>query len=865
MNLADYTLLFEDDFDTLNLTSGSANGWNTEYHYGDRFLNSEQQIYVDPDYDDAGLNPFSVGDGVLTITAQKAPSNITAPSDKFSWSADDTYTSGLLNSEGMFSVQYGYFEISAQMPEGNGLWPAFWLLQSNGEWPSEYDIVEVLGKSPDYLYASAHGTDDNGDHVTDSTVSTAFDSSDGFHTYGFDWQEDSIIWYYDGVKVFESENTVDDQSMYLLLNLAVGGWAGSPDDSAFPAEMKIDYVRVYQKNVDHNVVGVPSGWDEIPISVFSELSDFDGMSGYISYNYSAVLPNDYAVGKMSGDWPHELFGNAQDNYIQGADGKFNHLDGRGGNDVLEGGDGADYFVLRNGGGNDTILDFSNETGNADKLYLQGFHFSHFDDVLPYMTQAGDDAVFRLDEDQAALLKNVRIENLSAEQFIFVDSIDAPMDAPVVTYVDGDVPSGSIDFSSLSLSSHSNQDSAPGEILANGSRLEINGNSWKSIDFEYTVSDNSILEFTFSSDTRGEIHGIALDNDNSYHTDRVINIYGTQSWGQDGPDYIGDGVAQSFIINLSDYYAVGTTYSNMVFVTDDDASAAAQSVFSDVRVFEKDILSPKSDIIDFSSLSLSLSSHSNQDSAPGEILANGSRLEINGNSWKSIDFEYTVSDNSILEFTFSSDTRGEIHGIALDNDNSYHTDRVINIYGTQSWGQDGPDYIGDGVAQSFIINLSDYYAVGTTYSNMVFVTDDDASAAAQSVFSDVRVFESNGLYGDAFDNIVSGTSRSDFLYGDDGADIFLFESMNAFDAVDTMGDFDQPEGDVLDVSDLLTGYDPLSDAISDFVQITNNGSDSVLSIDRDGGANDFVAVANILGNVGLNDEAALEFNGVLITA
>ena len=54
-------------------------------------------------------------------------------------------------------------------------------------------------------------------------------------------------------------------------------------------------------------------------------------------------------------------------------------------------------------------------------------------------------------------------------------------------------------------------------------------------------------------------------------------------------------------------------------------------------------------------------------------------------------------------------------------------------------------------------------------------------------------------------------------------------------------------------------------ITDFVQITDNGTDSTLSIDQNGGADNFVAVATILGVTGLTDEASLESSGMLVAA
>lgn len=121
-----------------------------------------------------------------------------------------------------------------------------------------------------------------------------------------------------------------------------------------------------------------------------------------------------------------------------------------------------------------------------------------------------------------------------------------------------------------------------------------------------------------------------------------------------------------------------------------------------------------------------------------------------------------------------------------------------------------------------------------------------------------------LYGDDDNDILYGGDGIDLLWGDDGADTFAFESATAFNFSDNIQDFDLAEGDMLDVSDLLSGYDPMTDAITDFVQITDNGTHSYLAVDADGGADNFVQVAAIFNETGLTDEASLESSGTLIT-
>ncbi|MGH1375143.1 MAG: Ig-like domain-containing protein [Alphaproteobacteria bacterium] len=302
-----------------------------------------------------------------------------------------------------------------------------------------------------------------------------------------------------------------------------------------------------------------------------------------------------------------------------------------------------------------------------------------------------------------------------------------------------------------------------------------------------------------------------------------------------------------------------------------------------------ITAPDADLVSLDLGAASLSSYSNQDNTPTGAGASEAQLSLAGNSWKVVDLPsgYTTTEYSVLRFDFSSNTQGEIHGIGLDTDNDHTTgDRLVQVYGTQNWGQDGPDYAGDGSVQGFDILLSDYYNVGETYTQLVFVNDDDANSNADSLFENVSFYELGddasqtmvsgdgsqqifGLGGDDIlyagddNDILYGGEGADVLHGEGGADMFVFE-FDSFFAVDEIADFNTSEDDSINISYLLEGYDPVTDAIADFVQITDNGVDSVLSVDVDGGADNFVQIATITGATGLSDEDALEAAGNLIT-
>jgi len=170
----------------------------------------------------------------------------------------DKYTSTRITTAGTKEFKYGYMEARAKLPAGQGIWPAFWMLGSNIRqvgWPlaGEIDILEYVGKEPGQVYTTLHTTATHGDHA--SSKKTAMEGiEEGWHIFGANWTEDKIEFYVDDKLVFTfapEEKPVEvwpfDQPFYFIINVAVGGNFGGPevDDSIFPQEFIIDYVRVY--------------------------------------------------------------------------------------------------------------------------------------------------------------------------------------------------------------------------------------------------------------------------------------------------------------------------------------------------------------------------------------------------------------------------------------------------------------------------------------------------------------------------------------------------------------------------------------------------------------------------------------------
>lgn len=236
-------LSFADEFGGLSLWNGQTGTWNTNFTWSQpngttNPGNKELQWYIDANYGPTkSVSPFSVDDGVLTITAARAEEAIRPYINNYE------FTSGMLNTFYSFSQTYGYFEARVDMPDSRGTWPAFWLLPADDSWPPEIDVIEM--RHPNKLVLSAH-SDATGTRTSVQTVSYVADSG-GFHDYGLLWTEDELVWYFDGAEVARAETPADmHDPMYMIANLGIGGWAGKPPDGlATPAEMKIDYIRAY--------------------------------------------------------------------------------------------------------------------------------------------------------------------------------------------------------------------------------------------------------------------------------------------------------------------------------------------------------------------------------------------------------------------------------------------------------------------------------------------------------------------------------------------------------------------------------------------------------------------------------------------
>ncbi|MEM7374761.1 MAG: S8 family serine peptidase [Bacteroidota bacterium] len=143
----------------------------------------------------------------------------------------------------------------------------------------------------------------------------------------------------------------------------------------------------------------------------------------------------------------------------------------------------------------------------------------------------------------------------------------------------------IDFNSTSIIAYGNgQDNGSFQVQDGGATLFIQNNAWKAINFPYTITANTVIEFDFQSTTQGEIHGVAFDSDLGISSNLTFKVHGTQNWGLTNYDnYSGSGWT-TYTIPVGTFYTGGATY--LAFIADHDGGAQnGNSYFRNVKVYE----------------------------------------------------------------------------------------------------------------------------------------------------------------------------------------------------------------------------------------------------------------------------------------
>ena len=250
-----WTLVWHDEFDGDQIDTSK---WN-HVAAGGGFGNNELQHYT------ARPENSFIENGNLVIQAMKEDY------------AGDAYTSAKLYTQGKGDWTYGRFEIRAKLPQGQGIWPAIWMMPTDytmyGQWPTcgEIDIMENVGYAPSTVWGTLHYGDPWKNSGVHYTLPEGQKLADDFHVYAMEWTPGRFAWYFDDVCYGEQTDWYTsapgamwpapfDRDFYLQMNVAVGGnWPGYPNETTvFPQRMVVDYVRVYQFNGEYPSVPVRS-------------------------------------------------------------------------------------------------------------------------------------------------------------------------------------------------------------------------------------------------------------------------------------------------------------------------------------------------------------------------------------------------------------------------------------------------------------------------------------------------------------------------------------------------------------------------------------------------------------------------------
>jgi beta-glucanase (GH16 family) len=248
-----WVLAWSDEFNQPDGSPPDSKMWNYDEGVGSNgWGNNELEYYT------SRPQNISIQNGNLVITAIQ---------ERYADSAAVTrsFTSARIKTKELFAQEYGRFEARIKIPDGTGLWPAFWMLGDNiklAGWPAcgEIDVMENVGKQVSTVHGTIHGPG----YSAAAGISSAYDLpggrrfADNFHLFAVEWEPNAIRFYVDN-DLYATRTPADlpsgtkwvyDHPFFILLNLAVGGnWPGSPDaTTSFPSAMLVDYVRVYQRS-----------------------------------------------------------------------------------------------------------------------------------------------------------------------------------------------------------------------------------------------------------------------------------------------------------------------------------------------------------------------------------------------------------------------------------------------------------------------------------------------------------------------------------------------------------------------------------------------------------------------------------------
>ena len=574
---------------------------------------------------------------------------------------------------------------------------------------------------------------------------------------------------------------------------------------------------------------------------------FDGGGGTDTVDYSASLARvkvdllsgtgseSFAAGdtyisieNITGSNFHDyIYGDANDNVLMGMNGT-DLLEGGAGADTLDGGAGGDFArYTRSNAAVDIDLTRATQIGGdaqGDTLIsIENLTGSNHDDML--VGDAGNNRIYsgRGDDTISSGLGNDRMDgNWGNDTFIYTGGRDLITDRGS----DFDV----VIFDAVW---------SPLNVIVSGNVINFAGNSTDRITF----NDITLIEeFRFD--------GFA-----------PMNLATLQSYASP-VTYTGTNGADSFTGTM-----LAETFEGLGGIDVVDYSLSANRVVVDLQINS----GLEGDAAGDTYISIENIIGSNTTNFGDYLYGNAGNNHLWGMNGKDIleggagadildggagdDFaRYTRSDAAVnVDLTQATQVGGHAQGDVLMNINnltgSDFADTLAGDAGdNRLYGGDGNDILNSR-------NGDDRLVGGRGSDTLIGGNDNDELLGGD---------DNDTLLGGNGNDLLYGGDGVDSLNGGGGSDTFIFEGLGAFSSIDSLQDFSLLDLDMLDISDLLIDYDPVTEAITDFVMITDSGANSILSVDADGGADNFIQIATLTGITGLTDEEALETSGTLIT-
>jgi beta-glucanase (GH16 family) len=456
------------------------------------------------------------------------------------------YTSGAITTHGAFSQAYGYFETSAQLYPGPGVFPAFWMLtegpfpagaipSATGDPISEIDIFEF---NTSYLDFNWFGHVGSNSHVSlgyldyDSGL-TAFNPSTAYHKYAMAWTPTLVSLYVDDVLMFTSSTVGQLVSpMYLILDADLGGPGGAPSTSTpFPQFMNVAYVHAYQYQGE--TAGIPPALDWGKTTVSQQTVN---PGDTITFSSSFINNTTYTMGgTVTGEGPH--IGISITDYLN----QIQYLTGT-----------ASVFNIPSPMAPGAVYPYTfTYTIPAETTLPYGVYNVHWGATT---TPAMGYSVYSGGASTRITVVPQTLENLQSLNF---------------KAVSGKPFSGSVSYGN------------------NGLSMQMTGNMWQVAPLSYTILPATMLEFDFSSTGNEDVAAIGLFPGSNYSQTAaqkyLFEFAGNTTLGvQSFNHYQNANGTTHYMIPIGNYYTGSAT--NLVLVSSSSA-LTANATFNNIRIYE----------------------------------------------------------------------------------------------------------------------------------------------------------------------------------------------------------------------------------------------------------------------------------------